>query len=214
MKVLDIAEIKLERIDLNTLTQHAWTEYEIPDGHIGAATIIREIAKTVGKFSYDDDVEQKKVKSMSLRALIGMGWEAMVYQLYPNVWWQPGVMTRDGVCGHPDAFGEVYVPQAEPCVREAKYTARSLRVKGGKDDEYKDIKDEWMWQCQMMAYLKLHPAEPVHGIFDVCWAMGNYTKYTLDERYMRYLVEYTRDEIDRNWKMIVQHREQVMRAII
>lgn len=204
MKVLDIAEIKLQWVDVTNLTQHAWAPYEIPPNTMGATTIIKYIAMQLGKFTKDDEQD-----TVGLRVLIGMGWEAMCAQLYPNMWWQPNVLSLDGICGHPDGFSEVSVPYQEPCIDEFKYTAKSIRVPGGSADQLKSIADEWMWQCQMMAYLKMHPAEPVYGQFHVCWAMNNYTKHTLDEKYYRYLVKYDRDEIERNWKMLMDHKDDL-----
>lgn len=191
------------------MTQHLWVPYEHPPETVGVTSIIRHIALKLGKFTKDDERDE-----LPLRMLVGMGWEAVTVQLYPDIWWQPGVYERDGISGHPDGFSEVFLPHAEPCVDEWKYTAKSLRVPGGREDQYKDIRDEWIWQAQVMAYLKLHPAEPVHARFHVCWAMGNYTKHTLDERYLRYLVQYDRDEIDRNWQMLVNHKDDVLRGTI
>jgi hypothetical protein len=216
MKVLDITEVKIQGVDLSNLKQHAWTPYEVPVGTIGVTTIIKYIARKLGKFDKETALEYPD--QMSLRVLVGMGWETMCAQLYPDMWWQPSVCVLDGICGHPDGFGNVYVPEPEFCVDEFKYTAKSIRVPGGKEDQYKSITDEWMWNCQMMSYIRLAPAFEVmdryFGRFHVNWAMGNYTRYTLDERYLRYLVEYERREIEQNWAMLVNHRDATLRSII
>lgn len=211
MKLLDVTHVRLQWVDIATLTQHTWTPYEIPPGTIGCTAIIRHIAKKLGKFTKEDAADE-----VGLRVLVGMGWEAMCVQLYPDIIWQPPVQSLNGICVHSDGYGDIVIPDPTPVVDEWKYTAKSIRVPGGKEDQHKNILDEWMWNCQVMAGIKVHPLYPDvrHGRFHVCWAMNNYTKYTLDEVYMRYLVEYTPDEIERNWAMLENHRDEVMRQTI
>jgi len=152
---------------------------------------------------------------------LGMGWEAVASQLYSDMFWQPKVLQLDGVSGHPDGysfmsnilnyqgggpFGDLLV------LEEFKLTAKSLREKGARVDQPKDIRSEWMWNGQAMSYLamasktlpyfKVNPDAPLLARFHVMWAMGAYEKYTLDERYLRYLVEYEREEVERTWQMV------------
>lgn len=211
MKVLDVTEVKLEWVDIQGLNQQPWQPYEVPPDHIGCTAIIRTIAIKLGKFTKDD-----KADEVGIRVLVGMGWEAMCVQLYKDILWQPPVQTLNGICTHADGYGTIVIPDPTPVVDEWKYTAKSIRVPGGKENELKDIRDEWMWNCQMMANIRTHPLYPDvrHGRFHVCWAMNNYTKYTLDEKYYRYLVEYEHQEIERNWTMLENHRDEAIRSNI
>ncbi len=202
MKLLDATEIKLERLDLPRMHQHPWVKYEVTEGTVGVASIIRAIAVQIGKFTKDDASDE-----IPLRMIVGMGWEAMCAQLYPTMQSQPGALELDGISGHPDGISTL---GSRYLIDEFKYTAKSLRVPGGKEDQWKDIRDEWIWQVQVMAYcymLGQQYGELVNlGRLHICWAMGNYTKHTLDERYMRYLVEYDEDELERNWKMLIDNK--------
>lgn len=221
MRVLDITEIKLERLDLTNLHPHKWKPYEILSGHIGTTTILRYIANTLGTLNlHPEDVTDPSL--MPWRMLMGMGWEAMGAQLYPNMIWQPRVLKRDGIMGHPDGYTMIESYKDEwMCIEEFKYTAKSLREKGAPKEQLKDIRREWMWQHQMMSYLAIarktlpyylmNPDAPLLGRFHIMWAMGCYEKYTLDERYLRYLVEYEVAEVERAWEMLENNKKEAER---
>lgn len=209
MKLLDVAEIKIERIDFTTMKQHPWRPHEMDPSCVSVTRLLRDIAVDSGKWSKEEESDV-----MPLRMLTGMGMEAILAQLYPDMTWQPGRLSFEGIEGHPDGLstiehesvdGPFYVNE------EFKYTATSLREKGGKPDQFKDIRSNWMYNCQQMAYLKLWSEAlgvPVlHGRFHVVYGMGNYEKYTLDERYFRYLIEYEQGEVDRNWTMLEKQRD-------
>ncbi len=206
MKLLDCTEIQLERLDMGRVTLHPWMPYELVQGTVGVIMIIRDLAVKLGKLTID---EERDV--LPLRMLIGQGWEAMCAQMYPELHWQPGVYELDGISGHPDGLSGV--EHGLPVLEEFKYTSKSLRVKYGKADQFKDICAEWMWQVQVMAYCTLmshYLSQPVrHARLHVCWAMGCYTTHMLDEKYLRYLVEYDDDELARNWQMLLTHKESL-----
>jgi hypothetical protein len=225
MRVLDITEIKLERIDLVSLTQHKPKPYVIPPGTIGTTAILRYIATTLSHLK----LHEEDVTDLPWRILIGMGWETMCAQMYPDMVWPAPVVKLGGIAGHPDAnswisgmFGDVKLDDAF-CVDEFKYTARSRREKGAKATDYKDIRREWMWNGQLMGYIAMLWMNPrfrhlfgkhlfgksprLLGRFHIMWAMGCYEKYTLDEMYVRYLVEYTPEEIEKHWETMKRNEE-------
>lgn len=198
MKILDISEIRIERIDFTTMKQHPWTPYEIIPGCVGAATVLKDIAIESGKWSIEEDSDVVPV-----RLLIGMGWEATCAQLYTSddFQWQPGVFERDGIMGHPDGINIV---DGEVTIEEWKYTWKSMRVKGGKEGEFKDILTEWMWMQQVKAYCAIHPALPLRARLHVCWSHGDYS-FPQRERYFRYLIAFEPEEIERTWTMMTNH---------
>ncbi len=161
--------------------------------------------------------DHEKEETMPWRVMSGMGWETMCAQLYPEMIWQPGVFTYRGIQGHPDGLSH-FEDKPEHCaVNEWKYTAQSLRLKGGRPDQHKDIRSQWVWQCQVMAYIKLIsmgweiPIENIRwGYFHIILAMVAYENHTLDERYIRYLVEYEEREIESNWNLLEAHRDEAM----
>src|SRR5262249_296650 len=147
--------------------------------------ILRDIAVESGKFTEED-----RGDIMPLRMLVGMGSEAILAQLYPDMDWQPEVMAHEGIEGHCDGLSVLELahpdlPQPFYSDDEFKYTAKSLREKGKKADQYKDIRTEWMWMRQGMGYCKLWSVKlgvPVrHCRYHIMWAMGAYEKFTLDE---------------------------------
>ena len=219
MRILDITEVKLEWLDLSTLTQHKPKPYVVVPGTIGVTSILRYIATTIGTLKLSDE----DVQDIPWRVLMGMGWETLAAQMYPDMKWPAKELRRGGIMGHPDAiswvsgkFGDVVLDDAF-VVDEFKYTAKSLREKGAPATQLKDIRREWMWQGQMMSYIAMstkgarEPDAPLLGCFHVMWAMGCYEKYTLDERYLRYLVEYEPAEIERHWQMMERNEEGARR---
>lgn len=221
MLVLDVTEVKLERLDLNNLHPHAWKPHLVVPETIGVTTILRYIAVSLGTLQlHPEDITDPTL--MPWRMLLGMGWEAMMVQLYPEMNWQPKPLSAYGVSGHPDGYSFVEVPQLAQqeeffVVDECKFTAKSLREKGAPKDQLKDIRREWMWVEQVKSYLamakktlpyfKVNPDAPLLARFHVMWAMGAYEKYTLEERYLRYLVQFTNDEVERNWSMLQNNKE-------
>lgn len=221
MKLLDVTEVKLEWLDLSTLTQHKPRPYEIIPGKIGTTQILRYIATTLGTLKlHEEDVED-----IPWRILMGMGWETMCAQMYEEMHWPARVLHHGGIMGHPDAnswvsgrYGDAVLDDAF-CIDEFKYTAKSVREKGAPAHKLKDIRAEWMWQRQVMSYHALMLKTNAHvyganikkrrflGRFHIMWAMGAYEKWTLDERYLRYLVEYEQEEIEKHWAMMEANEE-------
>lgn len=213
MKILDIVEIKIQAVDFSVMVQHPWKKHETDHNCSGVTKLLRSIAVQSGKMTVQDEQDE-----LPLRLLVGMGMEAILAQLYPDMTWQPGRLSFEGIEGHPDGLSTLTHPSiADPfyCNEEFKYTAKSIREKGKKADELKDVRAEWMWQRQQMSYCKLWSEElsvPVrHSRLHVVWAMNAYEKYTLDERYMRYLIEYSDEEIEGNWAMLKKQEATMMR---
>lgn len=204
MQVLDITEIKLERSDITNLHVHTHDGvYEVPNGTVGVGTIIRDIAVRRRMFTNEDEQDE-----FPLRMFDGMGWEMICAQLYPQCLWQPGAFEKDGVSGHPDGISPMHTVGAYDgtwVIEEWKRTGKSLRVKGGKEDQYKDIRGEWLWMQQVMGYCNLvssHMGVPVrHARLHINWSCGAYT-YPLTPRYMRYVVEFEAAELRGNWAML------------
>lgn len=209
MKILEVKEIKLEWRDIDARVNHPLPT-QIRSTHLPHVTgILQHIAIQTGQLSDEDRADE-----MPLRVAVGMGWEWFAAGLYPDMQWQPGELERDGVVGSPDGFSLINLPGSPligpvvPIVEEFKYTAKSMRVKGGKPDQLKDIRREWMWMAQAQSYCIMHPAEIKHVRFHVNWSCGSYV-YPLQERYMRYLIEFSEEELRANWSMILSHREAV-----
>jgi hypothetical protein len=210
MKLLEQTEIKLEWFDLNKLHPHPYPQHKRSKG-LHLTDILRKIAIRNNMLTEEDRTDEAP-----LRVFLGMCWEAGCVRLYPDMKWQPGEVSRDGVAGSPDGEstltlasghdqaggGDIY---RELAVEEFKYTAKSIRKKGGKPDELKDIGGEWLWMMQVKGYLAMHPSRPTLARLHVCWARGNY-QWPMEERYVRYLIRFTQEEIEGCWAMVKKNR--------
>lgn len=204
MKLIEVKEIQLSWSDVPKLHRHEWQDVHRSTDKIHVSQIINHIVLEQKLYSDDD-----RQDDMPLRVLIGMGWETMAAQLYPDLNWQPGEFEADGIVGSPDGIG---LDDDELTLYEFKCTAKSLRVKGALADQHKDIRAEWMWMTQVKSYLELlsrHYHEKIRRIqMHVCWLRGAY-EYPLVERYFKYTLEAEDAEIERNWAMMVEHKEDV-----
>ena len=201
MKLLEQVEISLDWLDASTLHEHPYPQHKRSTDKVHVSTILRYLAVKMGKL---DDSE--KEDEMPLRVFLGMAWEQMVVRLYDGIWWQPGELVLNEIAGSPDGYS--YDDKGDLLIEEMKYTGKSLRTPGGKEDQLKDIISEWLWISQVKAYCFMHEEKPTKARFHICWSRGVYT-YPLRERYMRYVVQFTREELEQNWKMITNHAKCV-----
>lgn len=200
MRLLEEVEIKLDVGDISKPPlSPVYPDYEVIPGCVGVATLLRSIALKL-KMVEDRDED---VQEIPLRMALGMGWEWWAARLYPEMQWQPGVMRLGGVVGHPDGLSFVNGIWA---VEEFKYTHKTARDK--------KIQDQWLWCQQVGGYMNLVNktdylgAEVRLGRFHVCYGLGDYTR-PYKEKYVRYLVEYSEEDLDRNWAMISKEREKM-----
>ena len=203
MKVVEQVEVTLDWRDAD-LVAHPWPSFARSVGKPHLTEIVRRVAIATKQLDvYDDD-------GMPLRVMIGAAWEAMCVRLYPDVWWQPGEVERDGIVGTPDGLGVWDGDEDERVVEEWKYTAKSMRMPGGKADRHRDITREWLWMQQVMGYCNM-VGDCRYARLHVCWARGNY-EYPLTERYVRYVVRFDERELAANWRMVMANREVVSDA--
>jgi len=212
MKVLSQVEVKLEWSDLDAMVFHERTNGARSEG-VHVSGILKHIALKMNMFKEEDRQDE-----FPLRMLLGMGFEEQAARLYENVWWQPGEYAlfegEEGgaVYGWPDGLEaieeeerEERLPSTDWIVHEFKYTGKSMRGR-------EDIRGEWLWMQQVMAYVNMLRARGLKsnkGMFHICWKYGDY-KYPLTERYVRYLVEFEEKELEGNLKMLRAHRSEVM----
>lgn len=209
MDILEQTEIQLEWPDTNKLCVHPYPTHK-RSGGIHLSDILRKIAVSTGQLKDEDRDDE-----MPIRVFLGLAWEQMAARLYPNMIWQPSEVKRDGIAGSPDGYtykgGLIEEPDGtrhqdgELIIDEFKYTGKSLRVKGGTPDQLKDIRGEWLWMHQGMGYCNMHEYRPDKVRYHVCWAMGNYT-FPIKERYIRYLIQFSPNELEGNWKMVVKNK--------
>lgn len=115
---------------------------------------------------------------------------------------QPLYATVDGLgqtrVGFDNAAG-TDVPVGTPCVMETKMTAKSMR------DFDLDARKFLPWRLQTMAYCHLTGFTALY--LAVLWVNGNYGTERLPV-FAEYWVEYTREELDQNWRAMVKMVER------
>jgi len=129
---------------------------------------------------------------------IGFLWEhALEIALKDKLGIRPGQIELDGVLGSPDGFG---VTPFGPCVEEYKVTWRSMK---------NEITSEWRYMMQVKAYCKMLGV--TLALFRVLYVNGNYNPMCPQNR--TYLVQFTQDEIDTAWDMLLAwgHRAGLFR---
>jgi len=198
MKLIDQVEVKLEFADMERLmTQRKPLERQERSEGVHVSHVLRYLAKKFNMYSTEDESDE-----MPLRMMLGLAFEEYASRLYPNLWWQQGEYERDGIYGNPDGIDEYGY------IHEFKYSGKSIRVKGGTSEQWRDIRSEWLWMHQAMAYLNMMQADTNVAVFHICWKYGAYN-WPMIERYFRYLVEFTEEELEGNWKMITGHMKEV-----
>jgi hypothetical protein len=154
--------------------------------------IIRELCIKLGHFTTSSMTPEQQTR-MELGSVFE---DAVVHALAARYassddsFVQPGEFELDGLIGTPDLLDNQV---GALTVIEIKLTWMSSRW----DPE--DVK-YWRYWVQLMAYCKL--VGTPHGRLHVCHINGDYRENRLPD-YKVYEVEFSRAELDENWRMLV-----------
>lgn len=148
---------------------------------------LSDIMNDIERVLYPKDYA-KKDRSNNLFAEVGfvfeealtLGWKSLIGQ-------RPGEVSCDGVVCSPDGLDK---PMG--LIEEYKCTWRSSRHKPW---------DIWRWIMQTKAYCYVCGVNLVR--FHVLYVMGDY-KFS-GPQYRVYLIEYTDQELQANWTLLVDH---------
>ena len=228
MKLLEVVEINLQWSDLDSLTYHPRQETKRSGGeHVSdVLKVLREYSIAKNMYTQED-----REDDMPLRILLGLAFEEAAARLYPHMTWQPGEVTHDRLAGSPDGLSilngipgmseQIDLEEvALVCVDEFKYTGKSQRIKGRKPqpngklrpEDLKDIRQEWLWIQQGMAYINLlrRSRKTFESIdlcrFHICWKFADYV-FPMTEKYYRYLVQFEEAELRGNYAMMQAFRK-------
>lgn len=160
--------------------------------HLSA--IIRVIAKEMGLLDrYEDNTPESWTVTTKLRMALGLSWEDWVQRQYPDVLYHPGELELDGVLMTPDGLhpnGTLY---------EYKVTWKSENTLFGRGYDHNH---NWMWHGQNMGYLKA-----------IGWTKCRQCIFLVNGDYrppcpvfMEVDIEYTQQEIDDNWALMVKYK--------
>lgn len=177
--------------------------------------LLKGIDPVTGKWVGDEDADLLE-EDMPLRMALGMALEEWIAPLYPDMIWQPGELYKDGITGSPDGLsllgnndlaaklakrllGEC---ESIPVIEEFKCTWKSSRH--GILEPKTQI---WLWQGAGYAHMYGNGCR--HVRFNILWVNGDYGKGGIGgPEYRRYLVEYTQQELDNIWSMILKNKDQ------
>lgn len=159
----------------------------------------------------EDRLEEKRKLGLSpsqkipLRMALGMAWEEWAAHLYPDMVWQPGEMSLEGVAMTPDGVTERTKTQPLT-VDEFKCTYKSSLVKGSP----RDIRMEWLWLAQVKAYCLC--LRTLGARVHVLYVNGGY-RFGEGEvpEYRVYGVQFTRQELEANWGLVMRNKEKAWR---
>ena len=178
---------------------------------VHASSVIRSIAMDMGilKRELAEEVGLVDVREITdptqiLRMSIGLAFEE---------WYLPHILSKYGVAKHPgemkvdgiymtpdgESVDVIITPKGHTALRihEIKATYKSTRTVG-------DVKGEWMWLTQMMAYCK--GAKTTHARLHVLFLCGDYS-YPITPQIKVWDIDFTQREIDERWELLTEYRD-------
>jgi hypothetical protein len=197
-EVLEQTEIGLEWMDLQKLTRHERPQHVRSKG-VHLSGVIKVISQKRGLLKEEDQTDD-----MPTVVLLGICFEDGAVQLYEDLIWQPGEVKKDGIIGSPDGKSPIlgYLDtELGWMVEEFKLTYKSNRYR-------QDIRAEQMWMMQIMGYLKMMGLTVAR--LHVLWACDNYVM-PFRPKYIRYLIRFTQEELDQNWKLMLKFKQFAIR---
>lgn len=199
-EVLEQTEISLEWLDMRNLTYHPRIVHPRSKG-VHVSGIIKVLAEKMKLYKAGDELDD-----MPTVVLLGTAWEEAAARLYPEMDWQPGEVSRDGIVGSPDGRSN---NAFRLMIDEFKLTYKSNRNR-------QDIRAEVTWMMQVMSYLWMDAVNypVVDGLYEarlhVLWACADYVM-PFRPTYIRYLIRFTEAELVRNWKLMLKYKQFAIR---
>ena len=128
-----------------------------------------------------------QVRLDTLRMALGVAWERWAAGLYPEMVWQPGEFTRDGITGSPDGISEYC---GMPVIDEFKFTFKSS------NPEKRPILRETLWMWQISGYLAITGSTLAR--LHTLYVNGDY-RHPYTPIYRLYTLELKEEERERLW---------------
>lgn len=165
--------------------------------------ILAYVARKVGWLGPDERDEDE----YPLVWAVGCAWEEWAASLYPDMEWQPGELTADGISVNADGL------TADPLqIEEFKATWKSCGVLNPDTlppaDYFLKEKKFQMWQHQGRAYCQLYGPRVVR--WHVLHIRSDYKSF--GPVYKTYTVEFTDAECQQTWSMLVRFRDEALAA--
>lgn len=180
-----------------------------PDRAPGAhqSDILAYVARKIGKLKPGEQLEE----DMPERVAMGFMFEEFYFSLIPDVCWQPGEITKDGISTNCDGLG-VWTQDAtpygqlldewEPYLEETKFTEKKVRTG-------EELLEEWMWMHQGRAYCEAYQVRVVK--WTIWYYRGDWRGS--GPQCWQYLVRFTDQEVRQTWDMLKVNKEPAMTAL-
>ncbi len=152
--------------------------------------VIKATLQKLGLLDYGPG-SAEKADEMPLVVMQGMFFEEGIVTLYPDLIWQPGEASKDGITGSPDGL----TPGPPMQLEEFKLTRKSQGTRQGID-----ILNEKLWMWQLMGYL--HMLGLTLARLHVLWDVGDYRERRMP-LYYTYLIQFSESELERFWVNII-----------
>lgn len=185
-KLIQETEIKLEWGDLEKRVTKTKASRGARSSGIHLSGIIKPTLQEAGLLDVYEESDE-----MPLVVMLGMFFEEGIVTLYPDMIWQPGEVSLDGIVGSPDGL----TPGSPYLLEEFKFTKKSYRR--GQGDA---ILGEKMWMWQISGYL--HMMKLTQARLHVLWDCGDYKERRMPI-YSTYLLGFTEEELARFWKNVI-----------
>lgn len=181
---------------------------------IHCSSLIRSIAINTGKlkpraneknnhgsrFNLDQVIDDK---DFPLVMAIGFSWEDWISRQIPNMMYHVGEFESDGISMSPDGISvppenEFDFSLGSGIIEEFKATFKSSRKK---------IEDQWMWLTQVKSYCRALPTlcARIH-VLHLCGDY-DYKRPGMPPQYIVHSLQFTQNELDENWDMILAEKE-------
>lgn len=158
------------------------------------SNIIEYIAILTGRLTKDEkeEVEGFSLESRLMMAL-GLAWENYLAHHLPHVDYHMGEIEYEGIIMSPDGLD---------CATDTLYEFKTTRKSSFKVLDGYD--KQWMWIAQNQGYLKPLGWRKVRQM--IYFVNGDY-RPMLPE-FITLEIEYSKSEIDGNWKLMQQYRDK------
>lgn len=181
--LLEEKEILLEWTDLDKRVPKTRASSGQRSSGVHLSGIIRPTLEIAGYLDIYDKSEE-----MPLVVMLGMFFEEGIVTLYPDMIWQPGEVTLDGITGSPDGL-------TGRQLEEFKFTTKSQYSRQGEA-----ILQERLWMWQLSGYC--HMMGLTQARLHVFWSRGDY-KLKWFPVYYTYTIEFTKAELARFWRNVI-----------
>src|SRR5271155_190749 len=188
---------------------------------IHLSSIIRHIALKTGELAKEYGVgpgltemiatlnpQQAASCGPIVKASIGLAWEHWLAARVQGLNHQPGELIWDGIIGSPDGIGEEWMGD-QP--NELRFIIHEFKATW-KSSAY-PVTDQWMWMAQCMGYcymLGKEMEEPVNTcVLHPVYMCGDY-RSNRDPIYKPTIIEFDQQELEMNWQLIMDNKNNVL----